>query len=257
MTENQAVEKKRENPFSVLWGGVKNYFSSFKNIGKDPKRLIPVIVLSVVWILTMLLPACGVNPGIIKVLGFLSFAEAGMSNNVFRIIGGVIGKGMFATALYTLINMIKYRKSATKIPFKDKIKQTFSVNLDSLWDYLLGAGIASFLFLFMAGRVTSWSFMGGVAATFLTVKNILRGGFLSRMVQSCCRTFSPKAPADAFRGVLRGMTVGFSLTTLLGFLGSNLVVIIVAGVLTLGGLTMVILTRCGVVRLGGKEDVKQ
>ena len=253
MSQDVNVSEKKNGPFSVLWDGIRNYFSSFKSIGKNPVQLIPAIVLAIVWFLATLLPACGVNPGVIKTLGFLSFAEAGMSNSIVKIIGGVIGKGMFATAVYALINMIKRGKTDKKKPLLKSIGQSFSFNTEGLWVYILGAGIASYIFLFMAGNVSKWTIMGGLAATFLSAKNVVSGGFLSRFFGSVFEKTSKGCADLKAKNFLSGMTAGFGLTTLLGLFNSNLVIIIVAGLFVLGGIVMIILDKCGVVKLGKKE----
>lgn len=252
MSQDVNVCEKKKGPFSVLWGGVKNYFTSFSKIGKNPVQLIPAIVLAVLWFLATLLPACGVNPGVIKVLGFLSFAQAGMSSNIVKIIGGVIGKGMYATAIYSLINLIKRDKSEKK-PFFKSIAQSFSFNLKGLWVYILGAGIALFAFLFMAGNVSKWTVMGGLAATFLSAKNAVSGGFLYSFFGAVFEKTDKICAELKAKNFMSGMAAGFALAALIGLFNSNLVIIIIAGVLVIGGTVMIILDKCGVVKLGKKE----
>lgn len=241
-------------PLTVLKDAVVNYFKSFGTIGKNWKQLIPAIILAVIWLLTTILPAAGVNPAPVKLLGFLSFAEAGMSTSPIKIIGGIIGKGMFATALYSLIGIIKRAGKGNKRDPSDLLKQCFGTDINGLWLYLLGAGIATFLFVFMAGNVSRWSFMGGLAAAFLAAKNAVSGGFLSRFVRSIVSSITKKNPGAQSGSLMRGMTSGFALTAVLGMFDNNTLVLIVGAVLLAGGIVLLILDKAGVLKKTDKTN---
>ncbi|MDD4078050.1 MAG: hypothetical protein PHT03_08805, partial [Bacilli bacterium] len=77
---------------------------SLKSIFKNKKRLILIGIIALLWIIFILLPVFGINPLPVKILSFLTFAQGGISMNPLRVIGGVIGKGVFAIFFLSLFD---------------------------------------------------------------------------------------------------------------------------------------------------------
>ena len=234
-------------PGKVIGAGLKSLFTSIGSSFKDPKRLIPVFVLAAVWLVLNILQACGINPVPTRILSFLTFANGGMSGGFFGAIGGIIGKGIFAGALVSLIGLFT-RKGGEKRSFKDTVKGAFGVSLETLWAYLCGIGAAMLLYLFISGGATRISFMGGIAAAFLAARAALNNGFLKNLLGSFTKSKSPSNPN--VQGLIRGLSVGFGAAALIGLSNINLILIITGSVLLVGGIVMMILQATGVVRLG-------
>ena len=116
-------------PGKVIGAGLKSLFTSIGSSFKDPKRLIPAFVIAAVWLVLNILQACGINPVPTRILSFLTFANGGMSGGFFGAIGGVIGKGIFAGALVSLIGLFT-RTGGEKRSFKDTVKGAFGVCMD-------------------------------------------------------------------------------------------------------------------------------
>ena len=234
-------------PGKVIGAGLKSLFTSIGSSFKNPKRLIPVFVLAAVWLVLNILQACGINPVPTRILSFLTFANGGMSGGFFGAIGGIIGKGIFAGALVSLIGLFT-RKGGEKRSFKDTVKGAFGVSLGTLWPYICGIGAAMLLYLFISGGATRISFMGGIAASFLAARAALNTGFMRRLLGSFTKNKSTSHPNVS--GLIRGLSVGFAASALIGLSGVNLILVITGSVLFAGGIVMMILQATGVVKLG-------
>ncbi len=247
----QVDVNKSENahltPGQVISNSFRSLISSLTAFFKDPIKLIPLIILAVLWLTINILQACGVNFLPINVFSFLSFAEAGMHGGILGALGGIIGKGMFAGAAVSLVRLFT-QKNAEKRSFADIIKGAFGVSPNTLWTYLTGIGAAMLLYLFISGGATRISFMGGIAAAFLAARAALNNGFLKNLLGSLTKSKSPSNPN--VQGLIRGLSVGFAVSALIGLLNINLILIITGSVLLVGGIVMMILQATGVVKIG-------
>ena len=246
-TAMSAVSNAIPGPGKLIGTSVKQFFTSIGAAFKDPKRLIPAFVLAVVWLTLNILQACGINPIPTKILSFLTFSNGGMSGGVIGAIGGILGKGIFAGALVSLIGLFTRKNTSTKRSFKDTFSSAFGISLDTLWAYLTGIGAAMLLYLFISGGATRISFMGGIAAAFLAARAALNNGFLRRLLGSFTKRKSPSSPNVS--GLVRGLSVGFAASALIGLSNINLILIITGSVLLVGGIVMMILQATGVVIL--------
>ena len=203
------------SPFTTLFSGAKRIFTSFKSAFKDKKKLIPAIVLAVTWILLTLLPMLGVNPLPVKLASWLTFAQGGVSNNVLNIIGGVIGKGVFATLIVSLFsggNPLKKIKSG----FGKLISSFKCSNLGQTGALLLGAGIALVAYNFMAGFSSLIQSMAGISALLLTLRSLgSSGGFLRKFVGGFTAKKGSPVNTNTVNRVLAGMTTGFAAAVML------------------------------------------
>ena len=246
-TAARAVSNAIPGPGGVIGAGLKSFFSSVGAAVKDPKRLIPAFVLAAVWLVLNILQACGVNPFPTRILSFLTFAGGGTSGGLPGAVGGIVGKGIFAGALVSLIGLFT-RKGGVKRSFGETVKGAFGVSLDTLWAYLCGIGAAMLLYLFISGGATRASFMGGIAAAFLAARAALSGGFLRQLLGSF--TKSKNASHPNVSGIVRGLAAGFAAAALIGMTGVKLILLIFGGLLFAGGVVMMILQAAGVVKFG-------
>lgn len=247
-TASGAASDATPGPGKVIGTGFKSFFSSIGSAFKNPKMLIPALVLAVIWLVLNILQACGINPLPTRILSFLTFANGGMSGGVIGAIGGIIGKGIFAGAVGSLIGLFIRKKTGGKRSFGETLKGAFGVSLDALWAYLTGIGAAMLLFLFISGGATRMAFMGGIAAAFLSARAALNNGFLRQLLGSFTKNRS--ASNQNVIGIIRGLSVGFAVSALIGLSNINLILIITGALLLIGGIVMMILRATGVVKLG-------
>lgn len=244
---------KKAGPFAVLGRAVRNWFASVRTSIRQPKVLIPAFVLAGIWVLLAVLRACGVDALPVRLLSFVSFGEGGLHGGVIGLVGGIIGKALLAWAVTALVVLLTRKKTGKKGGLSGRLSGIIGVSLGTLWPYLTGAGAAVFIFLLFSGGWTRTAFMAGAAAALLSARDALRGGLVTRLLRSF--TKKGQTGASSVTAAVRGMTVGFAGSALLGLIDSSLVLIIIGGVLLVGGTVMTILQAKGVVRMG-KEGVQ-
>ena len=245
---------KIPGPGKVIGYGFKSIGASVKQVFKHPLRLLPAIILVVIWLVINILQASGINNIAVKTISFLTFADAGTHGGFIGAVGGIIGKGFFAGAVVVLVDLFKHKNKGEKRSFKETIIGSFGVGKDTLWVYLLGIGVAMFFFLFISGGATRISFIGGIATAFLAARAALNCGFLQMFIASFVSKGKEKA-SPGVAGCVRGLSTGLMASALIGLINVNLVLIILGSILVVGGTVMTILQATGAVKLG-KEQAK-
>lgn len=238
------------SPATIVSGGFKNVLSSFKNFFKTPKAFIPTLAISAVWLILYILKARNITLPMPQLIKTITLYGSGMSTKPLYLIGGLVGKGVFASAIVSLVYTLSGKRSNSKRGLGETLKGSFGFTIDTIWSYILGVGLALLLFIFMSGYVSYTDVMGGVAASFLFAKSALSGGFLTRLLSS----FEAKSSVKALKGIPCGMAAGSALGSALCFIPyCNLWLWIVGLVITLGGAVMLILQKTGVIKHSAKE----
>jgi len=227
-------------PFRTLGGGIKNFFVSLKTAFKNPKTLIPALLLAVVWLVLSILDSAGVQAKYLDTASFLTFAKGGISNSVSVIVGGILGKGLIAGAVTSLILSFTRKNKGKKVSLIQKIKGSLGVSGDCICPYLFGMGLAALLYRFISGGDVKGALMAGLATSYVAGKSALSGGFLSRFVSSLTSKGKAKAGPGA-GGFVRGIALGSALAAGLGQLDKPVVILILGAALTLIGLVLTIL----------------
>ena len=242
--------KTLPGPSGVISGGLRNVISSAKRFFKNPKALIPTLLLSAAWFVLNILKANGTDNTAMRILSTLTFSNAGMGTNVLGAIGGVIGKGVFAGAIVSLIYTVGRIGKGGGRGFGATLKGAFGFDRNTVWSYTAGVGLALMLFVFMSGNADHSSVMGGAAASFLSAKSAVSGGFLSRLLVS----FESNSRVKVLGGIPRGMAAGFALASALCFIPNCSTGLLIAGaVIMTAGYIMICLQKAGVIGAGGKE----
>ena len=232
----------------TLASGVKSALANVKAALKDPKRLLPALILAVVWLILNLLSAAGVNALPVKALSFLTFARAGMSGGVLGAVGGILGKCVFASAVTSAVSLFTNASRLKNLKPQSLLQ---GISFEKIGCYAAGAGASVWLLWIMSGGfIGRFSFMGGVAAAFLAAKAFLSNGIATRVLSAVGS--KGKFSLDDGRAVLQGFTAGFAVAALLGLINANLPLLIVGGVLLAGGTVLIILQKAGILSLSGK-----
>lgn len=216
------------SPLKVIVGGTANIFKGFSAAFKDKKRWIPALVMALVWIVLTLLPLFGVYSQTLSWLSFLTFARGGMSGGIVSMVGGVIGKGVFAFFITSLLVPLFSGKN----PFKNigtgfsrffgsfAVKNTLSLSL-----LLFGVGASFIAFNFMTGTNASINSMAGFTAFFVSLKALsAKTGFLQRLASSLTANLSKKAgPAlEPANRLISGWAAGFVLSAAISFIPTSI-----------------------------------
>jgi hypothetical protein len=205
-------------PVKYLLGGVGRLVSGFKGALKDKKKLIPAIVMTLIWLVLTILPLLGADSSLFRLLSFLTFAWGGLGAGVLGAIGGTIGKGI---CVYFITSMILPLFSG-KNPFAGMergIKTMFglvaALDRKSLVPLLAGGGTALIAYNVLTGNASLHNSMIGIVGGVLTLRALSnKAGFLRGFLVSVINKLSKRSAKDRtyINRVLAGATSGFALS---------------------------------------------
>ena len=235
----------------LITARLKEFPKSLGQFFKEPKKLIPVLVMVALWLITYLLRAFGVNGIPTKILSFFTFAGSSSFFNPLALLGGLVGKGIFAAAVTSIISLLANKKTQAPQPkrsFGEMLKGAFGVSGDTIFGWLCGIGAALIAYCFISGGNGLMSVMGGAAAAFTAARAAAGNGFVRQFIGSL-KVKNPKP----LEGVMRGMAVGFSAATVIGMIPYGMTIMLINGLLLLlcGG-TLMILQATGVIKSKAK-----
>lgn len=186
---------------------------NLKGIFKDKKKLIPIAILGGVWIILILLQALGINPPPVKFAAWLTFAQGGASNNIVRMVGGILGKGVFASCFVWLLSG-GYKNIGSGLKRLGGIHKQLS--LPQLGWLLTGAGAALIIYNFMAGYAAFIKSMAAVAAFLLVLRALgSNGGFIRKLTASLTAKKNDGKRIEntiPLNSILQGLALGFALS---------------------------------------------
>ncbi len=139
--------------------------------------MVPMLVLAGIWLVLSILPAIGFNPWPVKLLSFATFAQGGLYGGFLAMLGGIIGKALFAFLISALVVPLIMGKSTMK-GFGKGFKRFltgFSVQgIHMLSPLLTGIGIALVVFNFLSGNSSLVNSMPGLVIFVLAVRTLVR-----------------------------------------------------------------------------------
>ena len=230
---------KIASPLKTLVSGIGEYGKGIVSAFRDPKKLIFLGVLSVLWFVLMLLERDGEAGQLVQTLSALTFAKGGMSSFLPKIFGGLLGKCAVATAFFSLgaggLGAMKRGLSALfgrrEKNGKNGTNENNGMNgeesgnrLHNLPSLIGGAGIALILYQCFVGNADVSGVMAAVAGATLSLQALgERDGFLTRMLRSVTASYDKKekirtgnfAKAQMLaKGLMLGFTAAIPLSLL-------------------------------------------
>ena len=162
---------------------LKSYIRKISDILKDPKQLLPTIVLGAIWMVLSIVGSFFWRlPLPLSILSFLTYAQGGMYGGFLAAAGGIVGKVVVAAFLNAMIMpLFKGGKPFDGVAggiggvFKGAAVQ----GIQELSPLTLGVGAALVLYGFMNSRQSLQEAMVGIVAVIMLLKNIgTKGGFM-------------------------------------------------------------------------------
>lgn len=205
---------------------LKNAFKQGLQIFKNPLKLLPTVVIGIVWIvLGYLSAAMQPFPWPLKIASFLSYAEGGLFGGVLGAIGGIAGKVVMAVFINSAILPL-FEKKWPFVGVAGGIKGMFtSMSKDTargIAPLLKGLGLALLIYVFFNINQGRQNSVIGVVALVLLLQNIgNQGGFLFGLLFSLANSLS-KGRVPKYINITRfltGMTLGFTLAVGLSAIG--------------------------------------
>ncbi len=218
---NAAVSKVRAraetilSPIQTLLGGVKSFLGGIPAALRNPKALIPTVLLALAWIVLPMLKDA--NDPAVSLLSWLTFAEGGVEREGFGILGGIAGKGVVAVVLASLFSGgIKSAAGGFGKLFSRGEKGNVLLTA-------LGAVIGLVLYLAYAGiEAGPGSTMAGIAGALASIQALgSRQGFTYSLAESLTAkklNGARVAQTGKIKSLLGGVALGFALFTALSAL---------------------------------------
>ncbi|NLO08612.1 MAG: hypothetical protein GX129_01930 [Clostridiales bacterium] len=196
---------------------IMGYIRQSLNALKNPKQMIPTVVLGVFWLVLALLGSYGINPLPVRILSFLTFAHGGMFGDVLGAVGGILGKLVVVAFLNAAIIPL-FQKKASFSGVTGGIKgffEAFAVkSISAVAPLLGGIGFSLLLYAFMNSTQSMQNSIVGIIGFIMLLQSIgRRSGFMWGLIFSAVSSIS-KGKTPSYIGVTRslsGMTLGFAL----------------------------------------------
>ena len=219
----------KQNNGSTAYPGLGAYLRDYLRqsfaVLKNPKQLLPTIVLGVIW---LVLGIVGSNfwalPLPLWILSFLTYAQGGLYGGLLAAAGGIVGKVVIAAFLNAMIvPLFQGKKPFSGVAggiaglFRGAAVQGFK----EASPLTGGTGAALLLYGFMNSRQDMQEAMVGIVAIIMLLKNIgTKGGFMTGLLFSAAQTFSRgRTPSRiTVDRILSGLTIGFTLAVALTLL---------------------------------------
>ena len=138
----------------------KGFKEAFLDTLKHPKKLIPTFVLAVIWLVFSLMSSLGANLPILRFFYTLTYSNGGLYGGFFGLIGGVLGKALFAAFInFLVLELINKRN-----PFAGLgrgLKGITYSGLSSISTLLIGCGAGILIYWFF--NITSSPINSAVA----------------------------------------------------------------------------------------------
>lgn len=189
-------------PLQVIGSAISGLFGGIRGALKDKKRLVTIIVMTLIWLLLLLLPALGVDSGASKLLSFLTFAQGGTAGGLLGIAGGVVGKGVFSCFIFSFIVPLFSGQNPFKGmggSFRALFSQSSVQGGAGFSFLLLGLGAALIAYNFFVGSASLQNSMMGIASLLLGLRALVsRAGFLRSFAVSLSHKIIGGREADLY-----------------------------------------------------------
>ncbi len=236
-------------PWKLLYSGVLGLFKGLKNLFKDKKQLISIGIITMLWIVLSILPILGISSPVLSILNFFTFAQGGVSSKISGMIGGTIGKGVFAYFVFSIIlPLLSGKKPFTG--FGRSLKKLFSGflirNPSQIGILLLGVGTGLMLYRFLSGNGSLENAMVGIAAFFVSVRALQsQAGFLWGFMTSFINKYFKRLSKDiaAVQRLIAGYSSGFAFGVVLSFIGVGSISHLVGFLLMIIAMILMALSR--------------
>ena len=255
-----ADESANENPQKGAvkqkeGGFIATLVNELKDLIRHPKKLLPTIILSVVWMVFSMLSTFGANIPVLRFLYTLTYSNGGMFGGLFGAVGGIFGKAVFAAVVNTIILSLIEKKN----PFADgvkSLKQVFSKasfsGLSAISPFLIGAGTGLVLYWFF--NITS-SPVNCAVSVVAAVGAFSALGKKNGIITSLVYTVTGKLTKGRFPSqvtvnrTITGFSAGFALGLPLTFVRFGWLLFLIGAILLTVGIIFSIIGKKGLKKI--------
>ena len=211
-----------------------------------PAKLLPTIILSVIWMAVSYLMAMGKDTAVVKWLNTLTYASGGMYGGSLGAAGGIFGKAVFAAVLNTIVLSLW----AGKNPFardengQSLMRKATGKGMSKVAPFFIGLGASFVLYYFFNVTSSTKNVMVGVMAAIGTIQaaQSSHGIIFSTVLFIIEKVSGGRSPSSsAVRNSLMGATAGFALSVPLTFLHQPLLLAAAGSAVLLLGILLAVL----------------
>ena len=211
-----------------------------------PAKLLPTIILAVVWMVISYLMAMGKDFAVVKWLNTLTYASGGMYGGALGAAGGIFGKAVFAAVVNTVVLALWKGKSPFARDEKGQslMRKATSSGMTTVAPFLIGLGASLVLYYFFNVTSSTKNVMVGVVAAIGAVQaaQSSHGIIFSIVLFIAGKASGGRAPSStAVRNSLMGATAGFALGVPLTFLHQPLLLAAAGSAVLLLGILLAVL----------------
>lgn len=239
----QKATRKRGSVGQAKTGFFAEWKKQIIDYFKHPKKLIPAIVLSVIWTVFSLMSGLGANIPALRFLYTLTYSNGGMYGGFFGAIGGIFGKALFVAVVNSFVLALINRQNPFKGIMKG-FKGAAATGLSAVSPYLIGGGAGILLYWFF--NITSAP-INSAAAVVGAVAAVRAAGSQSGVLFSLTFTLvgklsKGKAPSRAVVSrLLTGLSAGFAVSFPITFARYPIIIFSVGALLLAAGIVSAVL----------------
>ncbi len=236
-------------------GFIAMLINEVKGLLRNPKKLLPTIILSIVWMLFSIMSTMGANIPVLRFLYTLTYSNGGMFGGFFGAVGGIFGKAVFAAVVNTIVLSLVAKKN----PFANAAKSLKGIfgkaafsGLSAISPFLIGAGSGLLLYWFF--NITSSTtncavaVVGAVGAfTAIGKKN----GIITSLVYTVTGKLTKgKFPSQVtVNRTITGFSAGFALGLPLTFVRFGWMLFLIGAVILAAGIAFAVLGKKGIKKI--------
>lgn len=242
-------------------GFIAMLINEVKGLLRNPKKLLPTIILSIVWMLFSIMSAMGANIPILRFLYTLTYSNGGMFGGFFGAVGGIFGKAVFATVVNTLVLSLFAKKN----PFANAVKSVKGIfgkaafsGLSAISPFLTGAG--SGLLLYWLFNITS-SPVNCAVAVVGAVGAFSAIGKKNGIITSLVYTVAGKLTKGRFPSqvtvnrTITGFSAGFALGLPLTFVRFGWLLFLIGAIILAAGIAFAVFGKKGMKKIAATAAV--
>ena len=211
-----------------------------------PAKLLPTIILSVIWMVISYLMAMGKDLAVVKWLNTLTYASGGMYGGSLGAAGGIFGKAVFAAVLNTIVLSLWAGKNPFARDANGQSLMTKATNkgMAKVAPFVIGLGVSLVLYYFFNVTSSTKNVMVGVMAAIGTIQaaQSSHGIIFSTVLFIIEKVSGGRTPSSsAVRNSLMGATAGFAICVPLTYLRQPLMIVAAGSAVLMLGILLAVL----------------
>ena len=216
------------------------------DIIRHPAKLLPTIILSVIWMVISYLMAMGKDTAVVKWINTLTYASGGMYGGSLGAAGGIFGKAVFAAVLNTIVLSLWAGKNPFARDANGQSLMTKATNkgMAKVAPFVIGLGVSLVLYYFFNVTSSTNNVMVGVMAAIGTIQaaQSSHGIIFSTVLFIIEKVSGGRTPSSsAVRNSLMGATAGFAICVPLTYLRQPLMIVAAGSAVLLLGILLAVL----------------